>query len=609
MKKSNLQIFLLFFYLSFSMFIANSYALSCSIRSGACNQNETCLFSLVKLNNSHVGDCNQYNYKVCCDRLVSTIRDNSCNANEGIVISMNKTSDSHAASPNYFGKKVCAYFNNTNYGVNCNIRSSCLSDETCVISLYQNNNSHAATCDYYSNKVCCAALSDLLVNENSISPNNTSPKVGDAILFNITVWNIGDAAASSVNVSCYANGNYFDSNSINSIPPDVSMQTPRYTTCTWISTCPSINVNISVKVDPSNEIRELNESNNEAWILINLTEKLNIKIDNPINGSSYYRNQVINLNSTVNSTCYSSPQKPYNVTWYNESTQIANTQHATWQIPLGDFILGTKKITANATSTFYEYGSDNVNITILNNLPKFVGPNFNVTPPEIHVGDSIEITCDVNDVEDSASQLQVNISVKDASSIWSNASATNIGNTFSRVYSTTDTSPLGNYTAVCSALDHNQGYNETSTKFLVYQNATVTLNLNSSFYWWGDAVLVYGNAKRKDGSSIDTSTSIFDNVTVLLDNKQVCMTDTNSSGDYSCVFNAPNSVGNYSLMVRVPDPLTGKIFRNFTNLEVKPTYGSGETNVREQSCIALPRLLINPDGTIKTVMVRICIWK
>ncbi|MEM5804992.1 MAG: CARDB domain-containing protein [Candidatus Aenigmatarchaeota archaeon] len=604
-------LFFLFILISSIIFyLPETFALSCAVRSGNCNANETCLFSMLKLNNSHIGDCNQYNYKVCCDRLISAIRDNACNADEGIVLSMYSLSNSHAGSKGYFAKKVCGKFNNTNYGVECNIRSSCLTDEACVVSLYQHNNSHAATCDYYSNKICCAALPDLLVDQTSITPNNTSPDVGDPILFNITVWNIGDAAATQVNISCYANGNYFDSNIINSIPPDASKQTPRYTTCTWISSCPSLNVNISVKVDAANQIRELNESNNEAWKLMNLTETLNIRIDNPVNGSSHFRGTTLNLNSTVGSNCSTPPTLPFNVTWYNESTQIATGQHATWQIPLEDFILGSKIINATATSIYYHAAWNTSNIIIKNNLPRFTGPNFNVTPPEIEAGQGIQISCDVTDVEDTASQLITNISVKDAAGVWSNVSASNIGNTFYRDYATTDTSPLGNYTAVCSAVDHNNGYNESATaQFLVFQNATVTLNLNSTYYWWNDAVFVYGNAKRKDGSPIDTSTSPIDNVTVLVDGEKVCMTDTNSSGDYNCTFTSPSSVGNYSLVIRVPDPLTGKVFRNSTTLFVNPTYGGSETGVREKSCFGLPQLIVNPDGTIKMVIVRICVWK
>jgi hypothetical protein len=605
--------FLIIFFSLFSFFslisIQNISALSCTIRSGSCNAGEACLFSMVKLNNSHVGDCNQYNYKVCCDELTSTIRNYACNADEGAVISIYNTINSHAAAASYYSKKVCAKFNNTNYGIECNVRDSCLTNETCVVSLFKQNNAHAATCDYYSKKVCCRALPDLLVDQTSISFNNTSPREGEAVLLNITVWNIGDSAASQVNVSCYVNGNYFDSDVINSIPPDVSQQTPRYATCTWTASCPASN-NITVRVDPSNAIKELNESNNEAWRQINLTESLNIAIDNPVNGSSYYRGQTLNLNSTVTVSCGGTPDKAYNVTWYNETTKIAEGEDTTWQIPLGDFILGTKMIKADATSTYYDSGTDNVNITILNNLPQFEGPGFNVTPAEIEAGQSIQISCNVTDVEDDASQLTVNISVKDASGVWSNITASRIGNTFYRDYATTDTSPIGNYTTVCTAVDHNNGYSEsTLAYFLVYQNATVTVNLNSTYYWWNDGVRVYGNVKRTDGTAVYTSPDPTSNVTVLVDNQQYCMTDTDSQGDYTCSFTAPGSVGTYTLIVRVPDPLTGKVFRNSTSLVVNPKYGGNETGVKEMSCFALPQIVVNPDGSIKTVMVKVCTWK
>lgn len=590
-------LFLFFFFIFLFPFVS---AFNCTIREDGCVGNEIGVISLVKLNNSHVGSYDKYTYKVCCD-FYSVNINTSCAADEGEVLSLYRTQNSHAAKKGYYQYKVCAKHYST--PANCTIReNSCLSDEVCVISLAKQINAHAASCDYYPWKICCRARPDLYVNESSINFNVSEPYVGDVLGINITVWNIGDAAATDVNVSCYDNGNYFDYYVINSVPPDPSMQEPRYAFCELKTDCP-VTHNISVKVDPNNLINEYNETNNFASKNITLKENLFIQIDSPSEGSSFYRGEDVNLQSTVNDSC--SPSPSITVKWYNETDLIGTGEDIIWTIPLGDFILGTKTIKAEASSPGYNTVYDTVQITILNNIPTVTDPSYNVTPPEIHVGESIEISCEVNDVEDSADLLQVNISVKDPAGNWDNVTASRIGNTFYRTYSTSEASPLGLYTAYCIALDTDDGKNTSSSKFLVYQNVSILINLNATQVWWNDLVNCTIQAKRKDGSYVSSA-----DVEIRIDNKILCSEEaaTDSYGKYSCLFHAPNSTGIFTINASVVDPLTEKRFFNTTSLEVKPTLGE-EKRAPQIACYIIPQIVQNPDGTVEEVKVRICVWK
>jgi len=589
-------IFLSFLFSLLLLFsVANS--LSCSIFSGSCPSDYSCLFSIYSTQNSHAGACGYYSYSVCCDEIFSYINQ-TCNASTSSILSFYQQNNTHVAQPNYYSWQLCAgYFT---YPLECTIRSSCLENETCVISLYSTTNSHVADCNYYPNKLCCKKLSDLMVNSSSFQ--FPSPLIfGSNSTINITVWNLGDAAAYNVNVSCYENGTLFDSKIISSIPIGSSYQT----SCNWRVSCLT---NISVKVDPGNLIKELNESNNEAWQQVSIIEYLNVTIDYPLNEQSFYRGQTIWLNSTVTSSCSNSP--PHTTYWYNESVLIGSGDDIQWAIPLDDGLLGKKNITAYANSTGnYLANSRSINITILNNIPNVTKPRFNVTPAEVESGNGIQILCDAYDLEDCSSpascSVKVNISILDPNGNWNNASASQTGNTFYRDYIATYY-PLGNYTVYCNVLDSDNGYNESlPSTFLVFQNATVTVNLNASYYGWDEGVKVYGIAKRKDGGAVSLS-----DVKIYLNQKLVCNTTTIMSGEYACEFKAPSSIGNYNLLVEVKDSQTGKIFTNSTLLVVKVVYGAEETEVKKAkqvSCYEVPQLVVNPDGSIKQAFVKVCI--
>ena len=591
-------IFMVIFSLTFLSTFYVSYALSCSVREGSCLSNETCVLSMYNTVNSHAASCGYYPYNVCCDEIYAGIY-SECPTGMSEILSLFQVNNTHAAIPGYYPYKLCAGY--STYPLDCHLRyGSCLSNETCVLSMYNTVNSHVAECNYYPYKLCCQELPDLYVNASSIEISEETPLWGTEVNITVTVWNIGDATANNVVVNCYENGTLFDSKNISNIPVGGSAST----ICKWNVSC---NTNISIFVDPENDIKELNESNNEAWESVAITEKLEIQILNPKNGDKIYRGDTVWLNSSVRSSCSVNP--PHTVYWYNESTFLGSGDNITWTIPLVDAMLGNKTITAIVNQSSYYPSDDSVNITILNNLPIFSEIYYNITPPEVQSGDGIEIMCDIYDREDCPSSsnchLDVNISIKDPNGVWSNSTAKQIGNTFYRDFKA-PYAPLGNYTVVCTAVDSDNGYNESApSKFLVWQNGTVSVYLNSSSYWWREGVRVYGHAERRDGTYISNA-----NVEVLLNSVNQCpLAATDSNGNYECEFEAPNAVGNYTLLILVTDPLTGKKIGNTTQLIVSLQYGGNYETAKNIGCYEIPQLIQNPDGSIKRVMVKICIWE
>lgn len=143
-------------------------------------------------------------------------------------------------------------------------------------------------------------------------------------------------------------------------------------------------------------------------------------------------------------------------------------------------------------------------------------------------------------------------------------------------------------------------------------NTTVTMILNNTSPGWKQIVNLQGVASRSDGSSVDTSADpedvrVYLNATTLL-----CVTDTNSTGGYVCSFSAPSAIGLYELNVTIGDPTTGKSLSNSTTFTVKQFIGAEkktEEAAESIACYEEPRIVQNPDGTIKVAIVRICVFK
>jgi hypothetical protein len=137
------------------------------------------------------------------------------------------------------------------------------------------------------------------------------------------------------------------------------------------------------------------------------------------------------------------------------------------------------------------------------------------------------------------------------------------------------------------------------------QDAKVSIEMVSEA-WWNDSIKASGVARRNDEPVNLSSVEIF------ISGKNVCENMTDENGYYSCEFNAPLAIGIYEVLVKVTDSQTGEIITNTTELVVKLGYGESkkeEISAKRISCYELPKIIQNPNGSIKRAIVRICVWR
>lgn len=140
-------------------------------------------------------------------------------------------------------------------------------------------------------------------------------------------------------------------------------------------------------------------------------------------------------------------------------------------------------------------------------------------------------------------------------------------------------------------------------------NATLTVNLNDTTPKWNGGVRVSGKITRSDSSNVDTDA---EGINVYVNRSVYCTNQSDSNGDYTCDFTSPNAVGNYELNVTIQDPQTSAYWSNTTTFKVKAAVGpekAAERTPESISCYEEPRIIQNPDGTLKTGYVRVCIFR
>jgi len=114
-----------------------------------CNSDESCLFSIYKHNDSHVGECGYYNYSVCYPYLVTvSIVEDTCSS--GFLLSLYKQNDTHvSAVEGYYNYSLCISDSE------CYLTESSCGDDIEIISLYRQNDSHVGDIGYYNYSLCC----------------------------------------------------------------------------------------------------------------------------------------------------------------------------------------------------------------------------------------------------------------------------------------------------------------------------------------------------------------------------------------------------------------------------------------------------------------------
>jgi len=138
---------------------------------------------------------------------------------------------------------------------------------------------------------------------------------------------------------------------------------------------------------------------------------------------------------------------------------------------------------------------------------------------------------------------------------------------------------------------------------------TISIDLNTTTVWWGEPVNLSGIAKKTGWGPISNQ-----KVNITFNNKAICLDISNTTIDgwYSCVFNVPFNLGINTVKVEITDPVTNQTIMNTTILEVKIWWGGKEEEMMKAAnvgCYEVPELFQNPDGTIRKVMVKVCVWK
>ena len=130
----------------------------------------------------------------------------------------------------------------------------------------------------------------------------------------------------------------------------------------------------------------------------------------------------------------------------------------------------------------------------------------------------------------------------------------------------------------------------------------ITITLNVTKYWWNDSVSINGTALYSNGDPISDGS-----VSVELNNKIYCTTNTTPSGNYNCSFTAPLELGTYDVLVNVTSS-TGSMFTNTTSMKVQVKYGKTPIGTTDRIVYEQPMLIQEPSGRIRIVWVRIMVW-
>jgi hypothetical protein len=365
---------------------------------------------------------------------------------------------------------------------------------------------------------------------------------------------------------------------------------------------------------------ENTSSSHNDSVSVDVYSKANITLVTS-SGQTVNRGDTIKLKALVKDAINGSTIENYQCNFYDNVSLLTtsstnSTGHCAYSWNTSGETAGLRTVQANISSnpSMYYFADspndmDSIALTI-NALPVVSTPAFNNTtaPAEFEREQGIEISCDVSDEEDDLDSLTVNISIFSPNNAWSNVTITSrIGSTFYRNYQTTQANLLGNYTAVCSVMDTDGGYAENSSTFLLLENGTISIELNSTDVYYAEGISVSGQAKYLGGSSITLS-----DVEVKISGNVQCTDTTDGSGLYGCEFNAPNQLGTYDILVELMDKDSGKIISNSTSFIVSVKYGEEEERRGEAEnvgCYEAPMAIQNPDGSIEKVIVKICVWK
>ncbi len=148
----------------------------------------------------------------------------------------------------------------------------------------------------------------------------------------------------------------------------------------------------------------------------------------------------------------------------------------------------------------------------------------------------------------------------------------------------------------------NYSSNSTGATYYIIVNPatyTISIELNATNVRWNEGVNLSGYASK--------GTPFSGWIQVRQSSTLVCNITT-TNGYYSCVFSSPSEVGNFTYTSYILNTNGDVLVQNSTVLTVAVSYG-GVVEGKNVACYEEPRIIQNPDGSIKVATVRICAWK
>jgi hypothetical protein len=304
-----------------------------------------------------------------------------------------------------------------------------------------------------------------------------------------------------------------------------------------------------------------------------------------------------------NKTDYSSPMDMGDAagtwTWSNFTWKNSSVSKGTiigWRIYYNDTYGNT-----NAT--------DIMTFTMLNSIPTLENLKESPSDPAIYQAmQNYQFNITVNDADGTDDISSVIFEWEGSNSTI--ASYRTINSTAREYYTTKSNLDGDTYNYKWFASDAADTWATITDTYTIVQ-PSIVLSLNSTEVWWNDPVNISIQATKAGSPIVNASVNVSINTTT--DNLLCSKTNaTDSNGGYSCVFTAPNSVGDYNITASIYNPDDGLTYTSSTTLKVKVWFGGTKTErsyAGSVGCYNVPTIMVNPDGSLKKVNVNVCAWK
>ncbi len=130
----------------------------------------------------------------------------------------------------------------------------------------------------------------------------------------------------------------------------------------------------------------------------------------------------------------------------------------------------------------------------------------------------------------------------------------------------------------------------------------VTFDQSPFTAWWNDTIIINGSARYNNNTGIYNA-----NLNISVGNVK-CNNTTDSTGNYTCRFAAPQEVGTYSILINVTNS-TGQSFTNTTTLKVRFKYGDTPSGTIDRVVYEVPIFIQEMSGRIRILFARVTVWR